>query len=180
MGDTNDPYSPDYAPEADGESALGDVGSGREFGADLYRLYFAGRVSLPDTATAYEEIANTVYNSRAPLSYVISQGFTELSRVLSAQEDLNFGLARTSQNCHRAGIALVAIANEFARTDDDAAQRFNEYLSGIALGPDESWQRDRLDEAPEPTEPNPHTPTNPPPSSEPPTAYAPPGHARPV
>lgn len=37
------PDDPGYRPEYTGDNTLGDVGSGRELGANLYALYRAGR-----------------------------------------------------------------------------------------------------------------------------------------
>lgn len=54
-GDVSDPYAPAWRPAYTGpDPALGDVGSGRGFGADLYQLYKAGRSELPAAEASTE------------------------------------------------------------------------------------------------------------------------------
>ncbi len=51
----SDPYAPAWRPAYTGpDPALGDVGSGRGFGADLYQLYKAGRSELPAAEASTE------------------------------------------------------------------------------------------------------------------------------
>ena len=43
----SDPAAPGWRPTYTGDRSLGRVGSGREFGANLYYLYRAGRNEIP-------------------------------------------------------------------------------------------------------------------------------------
>jgi hypothetical protein len=144
MTGENDPYSPDYSPTADGGSTEGDPGSGQTFGADLYHLYYAGRVSLPDTAASYAGIGNDVYTVRGQIQGLVDAGIFEVNRLLTVQQNLNDGFAKTAEHCEIAGQALVTMANDYARTDEDALQEFNRLLEN----PGNPVELERLDEPP--------------------------------
>lgn len=132
MPGQNDPYAPDYAPEHAGSPGVDDVGSGATFGADLYKLYYAGRVLMPDTARSYAHLGISVNQMRSQISSLTINGIPELMPLLEVQADLNVGFAKTSQHCEAAGSALVRIADEYVRTDEEAAENFERWVTTLS------------------------------------------------
>ena len=155
MSDRNDPDSPDYHPEHTGEQQHGDVGSGADFGADLYRLHAAGRVHLPATASAYSGYTDSIHQVTPYLGRMIEAGASALQPLVGVREALHVAFVKTSENCEAAGEALVAIADDYVRTDEAAADAFNDFRSDMTL----PYNR-QLDQ-PTPTVPEPTRPDDP-------------------
>lgn len=126
MGD--DPYRPQqYVPGPDPDSDLPDVGSGPQFGADLFRLYRAGAQLLPHAAEVLAEATTVLDDCRAAMpSSGYAAGSPSVFEMITALEVVQGAIARTSTNTDLAGQALIEIADRYVRTDAEAAARFND------------------------------------------------------
>jgi hypothetical protein len=97
-----------------------------DMGANLYRLHVAGRTYLPAAANVYSDAATAVH-AITPAVDALSGDLDhevgeQIAEILST---VHLALARTAVNLDRAGIALVQIADRFARTDEDARAAFD-------------------------------------------------------
>lgn len=115
-----------------------DVGSGAEFGADLFLLFRAGKIEMPAAATTYETLANNVDGNADTLAGIANElqhpaGFKKLEETRAI---LQYGLAKSSIHIDEAADALVQIATEYAATDDEANQVFQQRLEDLT-GQDE-------------------------------------------
>lgn len=146
----NDPTSPTYAPAFTGETDDGDVGSGQDFGTSLYLLYAAGRVHLPDTADAYARAASAIHDIEPLLARVVDYTGGYLDKLLQVRDDLQVGFYKTSTHLSEAAEALVVIADDYVRTDEEAADSFTQWRTRLAP----PAERSALD-APTPAPPDP-------------------------
>lgn len=123
-----DPTEPGWRPEYRGDSSLGDVGSGEDFGAALYELYRAGRNLLPELATVYSELTTEVDSVRGPMTSSFSlpnRGISLAHRLLmDLRDEVHLAFRQTSVRVHEVGDALVVIADMYAATDQEAADEF--------------------------------------------------------
>lgn len=128
MAGTEDPTRPGYVPSYEGQDSR-DLGGGTRFGGDLYDLYAAGQVYLPDVAGVYSAAASEIHYIQAQWSD-ISARLASFGAIKVGQElDRVFdALALNSKRLYDAGEALVVQADDFARTDDDAAGEFARLL----------------------------------------------------
>jgi hypothetical protein len=85
-----------------------------------------------------------VYTVRGQIQGLVDAGIFEVNRLLTVQQNLNDGFAKTAEHCEIAGQALVTMANDYARTDEDALQEFNRLLEN----PGNPVELERLDEPP--------------------------------
>lgn len=130
----NDPGSPDYNPEyTGGNDNLGDVGSGREFGAHLFYLYRAGRVALPDIAQKYSDYTSEMHTDIGTVEPEIGlaspTGARCLTEIMDLHAMLQMALRTTAVNTRDAGQALVDIAHMFAQTDEAAHAEYVRQLN---------------------------------------------------
>lgn len=123
---------PGYEPEYTGDSSLGDVGSGKELGANLYALYRAGRNELPGVASIYAGLVNSIHPVRSSMEVQFDRpnlGMEQVHvRLLEFREEAHDILR---QNCLRmleVGQALVETANDYAGTDQAATEEFARLL----------------------------------------------------
>jgi hypothetical protein len=132
----SDPDSSLYSPEYTGDASLGDVGSGRGFGADLYQLYRAGRIDFPEIAATYEDLTMQVHREDGRMHTLFEGEAGNLAPepvhqlILSLREDLQDALRQTCLNVNAAAEALIRIADSYAATDEEAATRFGEEIEG--------------------------------------------------
>lgn len=128
-----DPTMPGYRPEYTGDSHdLGPVGSGREFGANLYYLYRAGRNELPAVAEIYSECTWAVHDVTGYLRALLdlpSRGLDSASlRLLELRDEVHYALRETAQCMEAVGEALVQTATDYVVTDEEAVAAFSEKL----------------------------------------------------
>lgn len=163
-----DPYDPDYRPEYRGpDETLGDVGSGSRFGVDLYHLYYAGRQRLPHIADLYatmtEQVHRTQSYSRAEFTRPNGGLHPAHALWMELRDELQEILRQSAINFWDTGVALVQTANDYARTDEEAARAFASTLEkseGV-------FPITELPPAPNPPAPGDHRPLPPPPGEEP-------------
>lgn len=135
MTHPDDPYHPDWRPEYNPHHGLGNVGTGDAFAADLYELYAAGRVLLPDVAENYSWLAAAMRTLYEPMRDVLEfDGYSEFAQrlLLRFRGDLQHTFRQTASNLEATGSALVQLAALFATTDQEAAGAFADLL-------DENW-----------------------------------------
>lgn len=127
------PHHPDWIPGYTGDTSLGNVGTGREFGADLYQLYRAGRLMLPEVAGLYADLTTEVHRVSGAARHLFEvDGYVEPahSLLMHLRGDLQDALRVTSVNIGETGRALVEIAAQFVATDQEAAEAFTKLLEG--------------------------------------------------
>jgi hypothetical protein len=109
-----------------------DIGTGAEFGADLFELYRAGQVNLPRVANLFAKAASGMHHLDPQLDAVaagLCAGATaELRTLLRA---LQHASATTADRTNLAAEALVQIANDYVATDRAAAEEFNWWLRQV-------------------------------------------------
>lgn len=166
------PYDPDWRPTYTGpDEELGDVGSGPGFGADLYQLYYAGRVRLPEIAFRYYELTTALHDTQTTSGAAFAS-LTERQPAhqawLDLRDELQEVFRRSSINFADTGKALVEIADRYSRTDADAAEalatKLNEHSTEITERLADLSAEFECD----PTDvPEPPAPTGPPPPPHP-------------
>lgn len=123
-----DPYHPDWQPEYTGPNPnLGNVGSGEDFGTDLYQLYLAGRVHIPETAEQFNDLATAVHRTHAPSvrAFAVAGSYDRAHRLwMDLRDDLQEVFRETCLNMDAVGRALVAIADLYVQTDEEAVESF--------------------------------------------------------
>ncbi|WP_341926425.1 hypothetical protein [Nocardioides psychrotolerans] len=138
-GGRNDPDQPGYQAPYDPNDPR-DVGSGRDFGADLYSLYRAGRVYFPDTGILFSGWASSAHDFSQRVQFLNGSvgGEYALSLVEQIRGDLHFALRDTALAMRDIGTALVQISTDYAQTDEGASAEFNRLLQqhpGLFSGP---------------------------------------------
>jgi hypothetical protein len=127
-----DPYDPGWRPNHTGpDESVGDVGTGPGFGADLYQLYRAGRLLLPEIAMRYYELATALQDTQGTsLAAFTAIGDRDPAhRVwIDVRDELQEVFRTSSINFRDTGEALVEIADRYARTDSEAADRMADLL----------------------------------------------------
>lgn len=179
-----DPYDPDWRPSYTGpDEKLGDVGSGGQFGVDLYHLYYAGRERLPKISLQYADMTTELHQTQAFSrgEFTRPDGSFHPAHALwmELRDELQEILRETSVTFWATGEALVETANDYARTDEEASAAFAKWLDD-----DEHRQVfpiTALPPQPAPPAPGDHTSPPPPPPGEeeqrPPHLPPPPGEA---
>lgn len=140
----HDPQKPGYQPEYTGETDDGDVGSGSTFGADLYALYAAGRVHLPEAALVYEQMTEQLHGLQPLMARCAEAAGLNLGSLLEDRDTLQFAFRKTSLHLAEAGDALVRIADDYVRTDEAAAEEFGSWLRSVGT----PYERERFAEPP--------------------------------
>lgn len=113
---------------------------GREFGADLYRIWLVGKKHLPTVADSLAETRGKVLRSelgdaafRRP--DVFGGGLGPAHQAIAdLREQLSRMLDETSTNMHLTGDALVLAADAYAASDTAARDRLNEMRNGAGGG----------------------------------------------
>lgn len=128
-----DPTAPGYRPEHTGDvNDLGQVGSGRGFGVNLYYLYRAGRNDLPAVAGIYSERTWAVHDVTGTLRALLdlpSRGLDSASlRLLELRDEVHYALRETAQCMTAVGEALVRTATDYVATDEEAVAAFSAKL----------------------------------------------------
>lgn len=132
-----DPHRPGYRATYDPTDPTvsgaehGAVGTGRDFGADVFALYRAGRTSFPEVADDYATWTSATHDFeqrvtflRSSLEGLVGSDFA-LLQVERIRATLQAALGRTSTTMHEVGEALVETAADFAATDRLAMREFN-------------------------------------------------------
>lgn len=123
---------PGYRPEYTGDDSLGDVGSGRELGANLYALYRAGRNELPGLASVYYRQAGGLLRLRGAMELEFDRpglGRDQAhERLLELREEIHDILRLNCLRMQEVGQALVETANDYAATDQAATVEFARLL----------------------------------------------------
>lgn len=172
-----DPYDPDWRPGYRGpDERLGDVGSGGQFGVDLYLLYYAGRERLPKISVQYSGMATELHQTHAFSrgEFTRPNGSFHPAHALwmELRDELQEVLRESSITFWDTGEALVETANDYVRTDEEAAAAF------IKWQDDEEHNRSfpitELPPAPAPPAPGDHRSLPPPPGEEQGTSPLPP------
>lgn len=126
---SNNPYSPDFDPGYTGPPSDGSVGTGSDFGVDLFSLYEAGRIGFPESAKIFSQLSVGVFGIESDLR---TEGYDNagyqvaVSQLLELRQELEDALDATSSTLERTGEALVSIAAEYAATDREASDKFAE------------------------------------------------------
>ncbi|MCD4526701.1 hypothetical protein [Nocardioides sp. cx-173] len=130
----NDPNQPGYQAPYD-PSDTRDVGSGKDFGADLYDLYTAGRVAFPEKAALFSGWASSAHDFAQRTQFLADSVGRERSVLVveSIREQLHFALRDTSITMRDIGAALVQVATDFAQTDEAASAEFNRLAAADPL-----------------------------------------------
>jgi hypothetical protein len=116
------------------------VGDTVDFGVDLYRLWLAGEVLLPQVATVYEGENQDLHNT----GFWEAGAFDRLgttSPVAAPWQELRDGLVRlfahTAMTLDLTGVALRRIASDYSQMDADAAavmrQQIDSYRANAEL-----------------------------------------------
>ncbi|MGH3679394.1 MAG: hypothetical protein ACRDT2_03800 [Natronosporangium sp.] len=124
---------PGYRPVYTGDNSLGNVGSGRELGANLYALYRAGRTELPGVASTYSRMTYTIHFLRDAMEAQFHRpGLGRQvahDRLLELREEAHVVLRTTCLRMREAGRALAVTADAYAATDQAAADEFSRLLA---------------------------------------------------
>ncbi|WP_133241129.1 hypothetical protein [Nocardioides gansuensis] len=119
-----DPHDPDYVPPYTGQDGR-DVGSGDRFGGDLYALYSAGQLHIPTTAGHYSQAAAELHYVQALLESIASQLPHPVGHAIARRaEDVYDALRLSTKRLYDAGETLVLIADDYAKTDQEARDQF--------------------------------------------------------
>jgi hypothetical protein len=123
---------PGYRPEYTGDDRLGNVGSGRELGANLYALYRAGRNELPEVASVYAQLTGKIHYMRGSLEALtdrpgIGRALAH-DRLLQLREEVQVILRENCLRMLEVGQALVETADAYAATNQAAADEFGNLL----------------------------------------------------
>ncbi len=157
---SQDPYSPTYVPDmVPNRADVGNVGSGREFGADLHQLYVAGRTVFPEAAKVLDLLTRAVHGIQPELAMSTSDAGNPaaMRRLLELRNDLQYALQQTSITMADVGEALVHMADDYAATDEAANAEFRRLIAASPL--EDPGYRHRTDPPgphdPQPSEPRP-------------------------
>lgn len=117
----------------DPRSGLPDVGHGPGFGAALYSLYKAGQIEMPGIAQRYSAMTWTTHTTA---TYVQGQGPaagnpTALTGLAELIDDLQVALRTTTLSVRDCGVALSEIALDYAGTDREAQEAFNQRIRDL-------------------------------------------------
>lgn len=128
---------PGWRPEyRGGDAQIGDVGSGREFGAHLFYLYRAGRNELPRIAGIYADLTARIHQITGSMEGQFNlpgRGPNAAHQsLLELRAEVQGVLRLTSLRMSEVGAALVTIADRYAATDQAAADEFARLLSSQA------------------------------------------------
>lgn len=117
--------SPPYDP-----SDRRDVGTGKDFAADLLALYRAGRLHFPELAAFYSGVTTTTHDAAQRVRFLGAStgGEYALTLVDQLRELLQVELRRTTLALVETGEALVEIADDYSTTDQEANEHFRTLL----------------------------------------------------
>jgi hypothetical protein len=167
----SDPMDPGWRPEYTGDTSLGNVGSGGDFGADLYYLYRAGRNELPQVARVYSHLTTVVHHTEPAMRtlFKTNVGINPAHMLIfELRANVHEVLRQTCVRMGQVGDALVEIAALYAATDEEAAEAFRGRLDKVEdpnnLSKDaENWlpRPPSVREPPEVGDPHPEGPMGP-------------------
>lgn len=152
----NDPYGSDYHPDDQGSRPdLGDVGSGNQFGLDLYALYRAGRVHFPEQAARFSGLASDAQYAGSSIQDVQSAaGYPPpLAKILDLRERLHNAIYQMTLSLKDIGPVLVHVADDYAATDEAARTAFNNQIGSVAEAPQYTTPPVTVPDPPRPDEP---------------------------
>lgn len=117
----------------DPNSGLPDVGHGSGFGASLFHLYKAGQVELPAIAERYSAMTwSTHTQATAVQGQAPAAGNpAALTGLAGLLDDLQLALRSTTISVRDCGIALSQIALDYAGSDQEAQQAFNQRIRDL-------------------------------------------------
>lgn len=132
-----DPTEPGWRPRYTGAGSVGNVASdSRRLGAHLYYLYRAGRNELPDLAATYAELTRLVHGISGTMRTQFDRPERGLDqahlRLLELRDEAHAVLRTTCLRMLEVGDALVRTADNYAATDQSAADEFARLLDHYA------------------------------------------------
>ncbi|WP_143055175.1 hypothetical protein [Nocardioides luteus] len=131
------------------QGRAGKFGHGKEFGADIFALFRAGRVKFPDLAAKYSGLTGSVHDFTQQIAFLgDSVGGEAAFRVMeNLRNELHFGMRRTTEVLDISGRTLVQVAELFVETDEEAKAKFDE-LREQNLGADDFAHPAKVPEPP--------------------------------
>jgi hypothetical protein len=158
-----DPTAPGWRPRYTGDNSLGDVATdGKRLGAYLYELYRAGRNELPALAVTYASLTRRIHGIAGSMRSQFDRPVRGMDqshlRLLELRDHAHEVLRTTCLRMAEVGQALVETVNDYAATDQAAADEFSRKLDVNA----EDYQDPML------PPPRPPRVDDPPPGSPPP------------
>ena len=107
-----------------------EVGTGKDFAADLLALYRAGRLHFPELAAFYSGVTSATHDAAQRVRFLRSStgGEYALTLVDELRELLQVELRRTTLALQETGEALVEIADDYSTTDRAANDHFRRLL----------------------------------------------------
>jgi hypothetical protein len=107
-----------------------DVGTGKDFAADLFALHRAGKQHFPELAAFYSGVTSATHDAAQRVHHLRSStgGEYALTLVDELRELLHVELRRTSLAMSETGAALVEIADDYSTTDQTANDHFRTLL----------------------------------------------------
>ncbi|PVG84269.1 hypothetical protein DDE18_01145 [Nocardioides gansuensis] len=108
-----------------------------EIQARLEALYRAGRLEFPDKASDVKAAADRLEAATDRLNGLSAQvgDAAVLVDALQVCYDVHLALSRTVQTLNDCAAGLIHIADDFARTDDQAQQAFDQINRALRDGP---------------------------------------------
>jgi len=127
--DPIDRYQPPAYDPDDGR----DVGTGSDFGADLWALYKAGRLHFPELAAFYSGVTTSTHDVKQRVDFLRAStgGEYALTLVDNLRDLLQVELRQTTLALIDTGEALVQIADDYAATDEEASARFRSLVNDV-------------------------------------------------
>jgi hypothetical protein len=125
MPEPSDPHAPEYRPRYTGSEVHPDVEDSKEFGVQLYELYKAGRVHLPNLAAEYEQLARSLHGLEGTIDNLYLREYGPLpARLQQRAGDAHRILRSSCLIMADIGRALVETADAYVQTDDEAVGWF--------------------------------------------------------
>lgn len=118
-----DPDRPDY----------GKYGHGSDFGSDVFALYRAGRLKLPDMASRCSTMTTAAHDYQQRTSFLNDSvgGERALNMVEELRAELQDDLRRTTNALSASGKALVDLSVLFLETDQEAVRSFRSAMADV-------------------------------------------------
>jgi hypothetical protein len=122
-----------YRPPTYDPNDARDVGTGSDFGADLWALYKAGRLHFPELAAFYSGVTTSAHDVRQRVDFLRAStgGEYALTLVDNLRDLLQVELRQTTLALIDTGESLVQIADDYAATDEEANARFRRLVNDV-------------------------------------------------